>query len=343
MSTTLPAIIKARPSAYNMINPRTITRREGWNVRFDFGEIEELAKSIKYQATEGGVPGGLLNAIRVKRAGEGFELIDGDRRLTAVELLLKWADEGNPKGYDFAEGVAAVVVEKGQDDLRSLIQMFEANSGKAFLPMEEAAAYKRMREAGMSLEQIASAVGRNHVHVNNTLALLEAPEELQKAVKEGKVGGTLAKKIATSARGNKAKQKELTEKAIKAGKDKKAQRKVKAEVEEARLVRGVQRFDDDVRIAGQEVGQHGRAVRGEHHATPSRARLRPRARRLFQRRSLLGARRRRSRAPVRAQRRGAAQPRHQSAGRRCRREALQARGRGPSEGADHAGGSRARR
>lgn len=236
MSTPTNGIVTARPSAYNMVDPRSIDRREGWNVRFDFGEIEELAKSIKYQATEGGVPGGLLNAIRIKRKEGGrFELIDGDRRMTAVELLIKWAGEGNLKGYDFPDGIAAVIVAKGQDDLRSLIQMFEANSGKAFLPMEEAAAYKRMREAGMSLEQIGQAVGRNHVHVNNTLALLEAPAELQEAVKKGEVGGTLAKKIAVVGRGNKAKAAELTKAAKAAGKDKKKQRAVKAEVEAARV------------------------------------------------------------------------------------------------------------
>lgn len=237
MSANAPGIIKARPSAYNMIDPRSIDRRAGWNNRFDFGEIEELAKSIKYQATEGGVPGGLLNTIRVKRLGDRFELIDGDRRLTAVELLIKWAGESNPRGYDFPEGIPAIIVDKNQDDLRSLIQMFEANTGKPLLPLEEAAAYKRMREAGMTLEQIASAVGRNHVHVNNTLALLEAPEELRQAMAKGEIGGTMAKKIATAARKDQKKAAELTKQAVAAGKDKKKQRQVKAAIEETRQER----------------------------------------------------------------------------------------------------------
>ena len=85
-----PGIIK-RTNAY-FADPKTIARVDGWNNRFDFGEIEELAKSIKIN--------GLLQPLRIKRVpahvkddGKGaagaqvfaFELIDGDRRLTAIE------------------------------------------------------------------------------------------------------------------------------------------------------------------------------------------------------------------------------------------------------------------
>lgn len=232
---TTNGIIKARPSAYNLVDPKAVKRREGWNPRFDFGEIEELAKSIKYQAAECGVPGGLLNPIRVQRAEEGFLLIDGDRRLTAVEQLLAWHAAGDARGHDFAEGIPAFVVGKDQNEIVSLIQMFEANSGKPFLPLEEAQAYKRLRDQGLTLEEIAKAVGRNHLHVNNTLALLEAGEELQSAVASGKVGGTMAKKIAVATRGDKKKAAELTKKAVEAGADKTKKRQVVKEVEQARV------------------------------------------------------------------------------------------------------------
>lgn len=237
MTTTNNGIITARLSAYNLIDPKAIVRKPGHNPRFDFGEIAELAKSIKFQATEGGVTGGLLQAIIVKRSGPAqFELVDGDRRLTAVEMLLKLYAEGKPEGYDFPEGIAARLANKDQSEITGLIQMFEANTGKPFLPLEEAAAYQKMKEAGMTIEQIGKAVQRAHVHIVATLALVDADESLKAAVADGSVGGTVAKKIATAARGDKKKQAELTEavKTATKSKDKKAIAAAKQKIEDAR-------------------------------------------------------------------------------------------------------------
>lgn len=229
-------IITPRLSAYNMVDPKAVFRKPGHNPRFDWGDIGELAKSIKYQAIECYVPGGLLNAIIIKRRDvSSFELVDGDRRLHAVELLLKWHAEGKPEGYDFPDGIPARLAAKDQTEVAGLIQMFEANTGKPFLPLEEAAAYQSLREAGLSIEAICKAVQRAHVHVVKTLALVDADESLKAAVASGEVGGTIAKDIAVAAKGDKAKQKELTQAAVGAGKkDKKALAKVKAQIEEAR-------------------------------------------------------------------------------------------------------------
>ena len=237
--TTTNAIITARLSAYNMIDPRAVVRKPGHNPRFDFGDTAELARSIKYQATQCGVAGGLLNAIRVKKiSATQFELVDGDRRLTAVEMLLDLAAKGDPAGYDFPEGITAVFANKDQSEVTSLIQMFEANTGKSFLPLEEAAAYNTMRKAGMTIEDICNAVQRAHVHVVATLALVDADQSLKDAVASGEVGGTIAKKIAVAARGDLDKQAELTADAKAAGpKDKKALAKVKAKIEATRVAK----------------------------------------------------------------------------------------------------------
>ena len=198
----LPAGIIKKTTSY-MVDPTKVTRAAGFNPRFDFGEIELLAKSI--------AANGLLMPIRVKRVTGNdkyeFELVDGDRRLTAVAQLLA-------KGHVFEDGVPAILVDRVQDDVTSLIQMFEANTGKPFLPLEEAAAYKRMRDAGMTIAQICSRVGRADVHVTDTLSLLEADEDVQDALKAGKIGATNAKLIATIAKGDKAAQKEMTADAV---------------------------------------------------------------------------------------------------------------------------------
>lgn len=227
--------IVKRSSAF-FADPRSIGRREGFNPRHNFGEIEELAKSIKAN--------GLLQPLRVKRVapyvrddGKGFygafpvnfELVDGDRRLTAIEMILKKEPQA------FAEdGVPVIIVDKAQDEVTDLIQMFEANTGKPFEPLEEANAYDKMRKAGMTVKQIGAAVGRKHMHVMSILALIDGDDSLKEAAKTGAIGKTMAKEIATHARGDKAKQAELTQAAVAAGGDKKKLRAVKAQLDQAR-------------------------------------------------------------------------------------------------------------
>lgn len=216
---SLPSGIIAKTTGY-LVNPKLITRRQGFNPRFDFGEISLLAKSIEAN--------GLLMPIRVKRLpageaatlGKDFELVDGDRRLTAIELLMS---ENRATEY-LEAGIPAILVDRSQDDITSLIQMFEANTGKSFLPLEEAAAFKRMRDAGMTIADICKRVGRADVHVTDTLALLEADDSVKEALASGQIGATDAKVIATAAKGDKEAQADLVKdaKVAKAGKGKTA-------------------------------------------------------------------------------------------------------------------------
>lgn len=231
--TEAPGVTK-RSSSY-FIDPAKITRRDGWNPRFDFGEIDDLADSL--------VENGMLNPIRVKRIGgddprskDGFlfELIDGDRRFSAIEVLLKkhhgdLSKVANSRGeHTLAEGVPAHIVSKDQDDKTSFIQMFVANEGKDFLPLEEAAAYKRMKDPveeggfGMTIKEICKAVGRREMHVTEILALAIADESVKEAVAKGEIGKTQAKQIAKHARGDKETQKQLTATAKRANKGDKA-------------------------------------------------------------------------------------------------------------------------
>lgn len=226
--------IVKRSSSY-FADPKTITRREGFNPRFDFGEIDDLMQSIKVNS--------ILNPLRVKRIPAGderlangfvFELIDGDRRLTAVEKLLKGS-------FTLPEGVPVIIVDKAQTEIQDLVQMFVANEGKPFLPLEEAAAYDRMRKAGMSVKQICLAVGRKQMHVTEILALANADESVKQAVKDGKIGKTMAKQIATHARGDKAKQAELAAEAVAAGKDKGKRRAVIRKVDDSRRAKAAKK------------------------------------------------------------------------------------------------------
>ena len=217
MSNNAPGITKKTTSYY--IDPKVITPRDGWNPRFSFGEVEELAKSIKAN--------GLIFPLHVKRVGAGFELIDGDRRLTAIEMLLE-------QGHEFPEGVPAQIKDKNTSDLENLILMFESNSGKPFLPLEAAAAYKRMRDAGMTLKQISERVGRKPANITDTLRLLTTDVDVQDALKKGKINTTAAMAIAKT---DKTKQKDLVEKVAATGKGKGKRATLLKELDKVRVNR----------------------------------------------------------------------------------------------------------
>lgn len=220
-------------SSAHFIDPRTIAMDPEWNIRFDLGDIDGLAASIKAQKERDPSSGGLLQPIGVIRMPQGHPLSDsgkklflvrwGHRRTTAINQLMK-------EGESFPEGIPAKIVDKGQDIQAATIEMFVENTNKPLLPMEEAAAYKRLRDGfaeqgikGMTLGAICKAVGRAMPHVTSMLDLLEAAPEVQEGVKSGEVKKMDAKLISQIAKGDADTQKKLTELAKKAAKgDKKA-------------------------------------------------------------------------------------------------------------------------
>lgn len=125
---------------------------------FDPDALSELSASIAEL--------GVLQPLLVRPAGEGYELIAGERRLRAA------ADAGLTE-------VPIMVVET--DDRGSLERALVENIQREDLdPIEEAAAYKQlMDEGGLTQEALATKLGRNRVTVTNALRLLDLPLEVQ--------------------------------------------------------------------------------------------------------------------------------------------------------------------
>lgn len=253
------ALDKAPPDALRtrFIDPKMIDIQEGWNARFDYGDVEELAASIKAQKALDGH--GLINDIRVKEKADGrYALVDGERRLHSVLHLIS-------QGEEFAFGIPAKVEAADAEDSDLLIKMFTANMGKAFLPIEEAHYYKRLRDQGLTIAQIEEKTGRSDNSIVGALALLEGDEDLYDAVLKGHVSGTLGKSIAVNVRGDKERQRELVAKAKAAKKDPKAMKAVKKEIDEARKAKFKKRTGKEAKgrfdqLTPQELAELGTQV-----------------------------------------------------------------------------------
>ena len=133
---------------------------------FDEASLQSLADSIRTH--------GIVQPLLVRRRGEGFELIAGERRWRAAKLA------GIPR--------VPVVVKEVPDESLLEIALIENIQRENLNPIEEAQAYKKLIETvGLTQEALASRVGRDRSYITNYLRLLRLPDDLQQLVKEGRL------------------------------------------------------------------------------------------------------------------------------------------------------------
>lgn len=141
---------------------------------FDEGSLEGLADSIRSQ--------GIIQPLLVRRHGDRYELIAGERRWRAARLA------GLSK-------VPVVVKDVADKDLLE-IALIENIQRENLNPIEEAQAYQRLIEnVGLTQEALAARVGRDRSYITNYLRLLRLPEDLQKLVVEGRLSTGHARTI----------------------------------------------------------------------------------------------------------------------------------------------------
>ena len=134
--------------------------------RFDDEAIGSLAASIREV--------GILQPIVVRKAGAGFELIAGERRLRAAKLA----------------GLATIpVVVRDTHDADTLREALIENIHREDLgPIELAEAFRQLlEELGLKQEELADRVGVSRSHIANTIRLLQLPIEVQQLLTDGKL------------------------------------------------------------------------------------------------------------------------------------------------------------
>ena len=135
--------------------------------QFDDARLEDLARSIKSN--------GVIQPIVVRRVGDGFHIIAGERRWRAAQKagLLK---------------VPVVVRDIQEGNERAVLEMalIENIQRENLNPIDEALAYRRLGdEFQMTQEQIAGAVGKDRATVANFVRLLKLPDEVRADVATG--------------------------------------------------------------------------------------------------------------------------------------------------------------
>jgi ParB/RepB/Spo0J family partition protein len=133
--------------------------------QFDPPALKELAASIKEH--------GLLEPLVVRPAGHDFEIIAGERRFRAATAA----------GLDNVP----VIIRQANDREALEVMLVENLQRQDLNPIEEAGAYARLSEMGLTQEQIAAKVGRSRPAVANAMRLLKLPEEAKAMVADGRI------------------------------------------------------------------------------------------------------------------------------------------------------------
>jgi ParB family transcriptional regulator, chromosome partitioning protein len=135
---------------------------------FQKEELDELRESLKAS--------GLLQPVTVRPspAGNGYELIAGERRLRAAADL-SW------------ETIPAVVKEMNDQEILTLA-LIENLQRSDLNPIEEAEGYDQLiREFGHTQQSVASIVGKERSTVANVLRILQLPPDVRKLIEQGKL------------------------------------------------------------------------------------------------------------------------------------------------------------
>ncbi len=158
---------------YFTFDPKKIVIDEGWNEResFDTEEDIELRESI--------IENGVEVPLTVKKDGDRVVLIDGERRLRAVQLAIN-------DGIDI-QAVPIIVERKGISDIEAKFKSLAQNNGKPYTPIEEAKAFGRLINWGISAGEIAKRIGKSDVFVYKRLKLIDATPEVAKSLAEGAI------------------------------------------------------------------------------------------------------------------------------------------------------------
>ncbi len=164
----LGALLSAAPSesdtllevALDTIEPNPYQPRK----QIDSAGLKELEASIRVS--------GVIQPIVVRRVGNGYQLIAGERRWRAARLAGLSRIPAVVRDVSDAESLELALVENLlREDLN---------------PIDQAEAYQRLiLEFGWTQDELAQRVGRDRSSIANTLRLLKLHPQIQEDLKSG--------------------------------------------------------------------------------------------------------------------------------------------------------------
>jgi ParB family chromosome partitioning protein len=132
--------------------------------QFEPGAIRELAASIRER--------GVLQPVLLRPAGDGFQLVAGERRFLAAQEA----------GFNTIPAIIRPLTDRES----LLIALIENIQRENLNPIDEARAYYRLAtEYGLQHEEIGQRVGKDRSTVSNAIRFNNLPQEVQALMESG--------------------------------------------------------------------------------------------------------------------------------------------------------------
>jgi len=156
------------PGGAHLEVPVEAIRPNPWQPRtgFEEREMSELVESIREV--------GILQPLAVRRSGAGYEVIAGERRFRAAQIL----------------GLATVpaIEREATDDDMLTLALVENLQREDLNPIEKAKGFKQLIErSNLTQEGAARRIGKDRSTVANFIRLLDLPEAVQHVVSRGTI------------------------------------------------------------------------------------------------------------------------------------------------------------
>jgi ParB family chromosome partitioning protein len=142
---------------------------------FDQTKLAELVESIKES--------GLIQPLVVRKVGEEYELVVGERRLKALEKL-DWVT------------APSLIIDSASNETVMEMALIENIQREDLNPIEEASAYYRLiTECNISQADVAARVGKDRSSVANSIRLLSLPDRVKEFLINGKLSAGHARAL----------------------------------------------------------------------------------------------------------------------------------------------------
>ena len=143
-------------------------------IKFNEISIQELSDSIKKY--------GVIQPIVVRKIGDKYEIIAGERRYKASVMAGKTT-------------IPAIISDLNDKDSVE-IALIENVQREDLTPIEKAISYRKILDMGyMNQEELAEKIGKSQSAIANTLRLLTLSEEVQEALLEVKISERHARSL----------------------------------------------------------------------------------------------------------------------------------------------------
>jgi ParB family chromosome partitioning protein len=202
----LSSLLPARPPVARALEPAPLEATHTINIDqidanplqprrlFQPERLAELTQSIRAN--------GIIQPLVVRKAGERYQLVAGERRWRAAKLA----------GLERVP----VVVQDIPDDRLLEITLIENIQREDLNPIETAVAFDRMaRELSLSAEEIGQRTGKDRTTIVNSTRLLQLPADIQQLVAERRLSAGHARCLLTLP--NQELQREVAERSVAQG------------------------------------------------------------------------------------------------------------------------------